>query len=64
MNITDGAAMDNWITGNWGEDQYDDLPCGDCPDLESCSYDNEPIDCEEEKKMAAAEARWELETGR
>lgn len=40
-----GSALDNWITGHYGEDQYDDSECmnevcvnfEDCP----CGYDTE-----------------------
>ena len=36
------AALDAWITGNYGEDHPDNQPCH-CPDCEA------EIDCDEEE---------------
>ncbi len=32
-----GPALDRWITGNFGEDQYEDCACGD----EDCDGEHE-----------------------
>ena len=58
----DGAALDRWITGNWGEDQL--TPCNDCEEYDDCEYEFNHYTCEEERKAMAAEARWELENDR
>ena len=33
----DAGSLDRWITGNYGEDQYEDCPCGD----EECEGEHE-----------------------
>jgi len=59
-----GAALDNWITGNWGEDQFaaEDPRCEECaadnladdPDWK-CPYDGDSMTCAADEAADRAE---------
>lgn len=65
MQGIDGEALDRWITGNYGEDQYKDGEiCDDCPCLVDdpkchlmvCKKNKRPEECAADAKDAALEA--------
>lgn len=77
--MIDGAALDRWITGNYGEDapgQFDEMclecehcdPEGDDPEgddpFAACAYDGEVERCRAEAAADAACDAWKDGDGR
>jgi len=53
-NGIDSAALDRWITGNYGEDQYKDQEiCEECPLADDADCGKCPSECLAEAKDAA-----------
>lgn len=47
----DGAALDRYITGNYGEDSIG--PCDDCEDYDECQFDYDHVACKDAAKADA-----------
>jgi hypothetical protein len=56
----DGAALDRWITGNYGEDQYKGCEiCESCEHFADDDCGKDPSECEAEAKESAIERKAE-----
>lgn len=60
-NGIDGAALDRYLTGNWGEDSVREMPvwCEECDSNEDCEID--PDTCRE---MTMADMKYDMMVGK